>query len=120
VEVDERLQPLHMGRGGGHDDAWDLRVAAWRKGRDEVLPGGESLADAVARAQELLQSLRGGDRGREVILVSHNEVISPLAATLRRRLLPRETARGVHNGSITVVDLPATGPPLVRLFAARP
>ena len=120
VEVDERLRPLHMGRGGGHDDAWDVRKEAWRRGRDEMLPDGESLVDAARRAQEVLDTLRGGARGREVVIVSHNEVISPLLASIRARPIARETWRGVANGSITVIDLPPAGPPVVRLAASRP
>lgn len=85
-------------------------------GRARSAPAhGESLAQLGARVSGLVQDLSrsdGGEHGpRTVLLVTHSEVVAGLLGAIKNRLPLHATMEGVHNASITVVDVGPDGRP---------
>jgi probable phosphoglycerate mutase len=113
LRVDDRLQPLHLGRGpDGRPLTWDEREAEWDKGRDPVPPEGESLAQLGERVSAAIKEASGparGGRPRAILLVAHSEVVAAVLGLAQGRLPVQATMSGVHNASITVVDVAADG-----------
>lgn len=120
-EVEARLRPLELGRGpDGTPLDWDARIADWESGRDPVPPAGESLAQLGDRVADLVASLaaanprealaRAKERpSRSVVLVAHSEVIAAYLGRVRGTPPPKRWPPGLAIGSITVVDLSASG-----------
>jgi broad specificity phosphatase PhoE len=112
VRVDERLRPLEPGQGpDGHHLSWSARDAEWDKGRDPVPPKGESFAQLEQRVGraivDLAAAARAGRGPWTILIVAHSEVV---VAELRAgdKSLPLHAAvHGVHNASISVVDVGA-------------
>jgi broad specificity phosphatase PhoE len=95
---------------------WDARIADWDAGRDPSPQGGESMAGMGDRVADLVASLLQGGAGqqgtgkaRSVVLVAHGEVIGAYLGRVRDTPPPKRHPHGLANGSITVVDVAATG-----------
>jgi broad specificity phosphatase PhoE len=93
LRVEPDLRPMEQGR------------SSTGMGRDRTPPGGESLEQVGRRVGAMAARLaRRGHRGA-VVFVAHAEVIGAFLGQVQ----------GVRNGSISVVDVPAAGPPRVLL-----
>ena len=58
---------------------------------------------------ELVKALARSRRGASVVLVAHGEVIGAYLGRVRDTPPPKRYPPGLANGSITVVDVAATG-----------
>jgi len=67
------------------------------------------------RVGELVRALARSRRGTSVVLVAHSEVIAAYLGEVRGTPAPRRYPPGLANGSITVVDVVATGAETIRL-----
>lgn len=114
VRQDPRLAQLAIGkRPDGHHFTWEQRVADWKAGRDPQPPEGESLAelrDRVAAAlNDLADEAHAGKGPQDVLVVAHSEVVAAALALAKDKPPARETLTGVHNASVTVIDLDRGG-----------
>jgi broad specificity phosphatase PhoE len=108
--VEARLEPMALGRGpDGRTLDWKRRIAEWEAGRDPSPPGGESMERVGGRVGELVQALARSRRGTSVVLVAHSEVIAAYLGEVRGTPAPKRYPPGLAHGSITVVDVVATG-----------
>ena len=111
ARVEERLRPLDLGRApDGRPLDWDRRIAEWKAGRDPAPPGGESLEQLGKRIAGLVASLRAERTGRTVVLVAHSEVIAAYMGLLSGTPGAGRWPPRLGNGSLTVVDVPPSGP----------
>ena len=109
VRVEPRLRPLDLGRApDGKELSWDQRIAEWKAGEDPVPPGGESLDQLGKRVAGLVASLRAEGTGRTVVLVAHSEVIAAYMGLLSGTQAAARWPPRVGNGSLTIVDVPAS------------
>jgi broad specificity phosphatase PhoE len=116
LSVEARLEPMRLGHAAdGRTLAWKERIAEWVAGRDPSPDGGESMERVGARVGELVHALARSRRGRSVVLVAHGEVIGAYLGHVRGTPPPKRHPSGVANGSITVVDVVATGAETIRL-----
>ena len=114
--VEARLQPMALGRApDGHALDWKARVAEWEAGRDPSPAGGESMASVGERVSELVRALARSRGGASVVLVAHGEVIGAYLGRVRDTPPPKRYPPGLANGSISVVDVTATGAETIRL-----
>jgi len=114
--VETRLEPMALGRGpDGRTLDWKQRIAEWEAGRDPSPASGESLERVGGRVGELVRALARSRRGTSVVLVAHSEVIAAYLGEVRGTPAPRRYPPGLANGSITVVDVVATGAETIRL-----
>jgi probable phosphoglycerate mutase len=119
--VEPRLRPMELGRGkGGRTLTWEDRAAEWEVGRDPSPPGGESMERVGDRVGELVRALARSRRGRGVVLVAHGEVIGGYLGRLRDAPASKRYPPGLANGSITVVDVAATGAATILLVNHLP
>jgi len=81
-----------------------------RKGQERM-----ALGKALPLARELVRALARSRRGTSVVLVAHSEVIAAYLGEVRGTPAPRRYPPGLANGSITVVDVVATGAETIRL-----
>lgn len=117
LRVEPRLRPLEVGDGLD----WDARFAEWDAGRDPSPPGGESMAEVGERVGALVGSLPeevGG--GGSAVLVAHSEVIGAYLGQLEGVPPAERLENSVANASISVVDSPREGAPVVRVRGLRP
>lgn len=116
ASVEIRLQPMALGSApNGRELTWQERIAEWKAGRDPSPPGGESMERTGERVGELVRALARSRRGTSVVLVAHSEVIGAYLGRVRGTPPPERYPPGLANGSITVVDVVATGAETVRL-----
>ena len=116
ARVEPGLRPLELGRTpDGAPLDWDQRIAQWEAGRDEAVPGGESLEQLGVRVLEAVRALREGHTGRSVVLVAHSEVIAAFLGALDGTPGPKRWPPRARNGSLTVVDVGPQGLPRLRL-----
>jgi broad specificity phosphatase PhoE len=125
VRTDDRIGPLRAGQApDGHHLTWDERIVDWKHGRDPRPPGGESLTDLGARITGAVRDLgaasRAGHGPHAVVLVTHTETVEGLIGAIKKRLPLHATMTGVHNGSITVVDVEPDGRLDLRVVDQRP
>jgi len=114
--VEARLEPMLLGHApDGRALAWTERVAEWEAGRDPSPAGGESLERVGDRVGELIRALARSRRGTSVVLVAHSDVIGPYLGYVRGTPPPKRHPPGLDVGSITVVDVVATGAETIRL-----
>jgi broad specificity phosphatase PhoE len=114
--VETRLEPMRLGHAAdGRTLAWKERIAEWEAGRDPTPAGGESMERVGERVGELVRALARSRRGRSVVLVAHSEVIGAYLGHVRGTPPPKRYPPGLVNGSITVVDVVATGAEAIRL-----
>lgn len=119
--VETRLEPMALGRApDGRTLAWKERIAEWEAGRDPSPPGGESMERVGTRVGELVRALARSRRGTSVVLVAHSEVIGAYLGHVRGTPASKRYPPGIANGSITVVDVLATGAETIRLVNYLP
>jgi probable phosphoglycerate mutase len=115
VRVEPRLRPLDLGTApDGKELSWDQRIAEWKAGKDPVPPGGESLDQLGERVAGLVASLRAEGPGRTVVLVCHSDVVAAYLGELSDTRGAARWPPRVGNGSLTIVDVPASGTARVR------
>lgn len=114
--LEPRLEPMRLGHAAdGRALAWKERTLEWEAGRDPSPAGGESMERMGERVGELVRALARSRRGRSVVLVAHSEVIGAYLGRVRGTPPPKRHPPGLGNGSITVVDVVATGAETIRL-----
>jgi broad specificity phosphatase PhoE len=114
--VEIRLEPMLLGHApDGRTLAWKERVAEWEAGRDPSPAQGESMERAGERVGELVRALARSRRGTSLVLVAHGEVIGAYLGHVRGTPPPKRHPPGLDTGSITVVDVLATGAETIRL-----
>jgi probable phosphoglycerate mutase len=119
--VEERLRPMDRGRGpDGRALDREARAAEWEAGRDPRPLGGESMERVGHRVGELVRALARSRRGKEVVMVTHGEVLAAYLGWIRGTPPARRYPPGVANGSITVVDVSPTGAATIRLTVQTP
>lgn len=93
------------------------KLKAWRVVQQTpsrmVFPNGESLADAQNRAVRTCEELAARHRRDTIALVTHADVIKALLSHYLGQPLDLFQRVGVAPTSVSVVDLPAGGPPHV-------
>jgi probable phosphoglycerate mutase len=110
VRVEPDLRPLEVGRSAtGEPLAFEDRLAEWKTGRDPTPPGGESLTEVGRRVLAVATRLARSGRRGGVVFVAHSEVIAAFLGLVRGQPGAASYPPGVKNGSISVVDVPATG-----------
>jgi probable phosphoglycerate mutase len=116
LRIDLGLRPLELGRSTtGEPLVFDDRLAEWKAGRDPTPPRGESLAQVGRRVLAVASRLaRRGHRGG-VVFVAHSEVIASFLGEAEGKPGAARYPPGVRNGSISVVDVPASGAPRLLL-----
>jgi probable phosphoglycerate mutase len=119
--VEERLAPLALGRApNGRPLTWPERIAEWKAGRDPAPSGGESMRRVGDRVSELVQALARSRRGTSVVLVAHSEVLGAYLGRVRGTPPAGRYPPRLANGSITVVDVAATGAETIPLVNHLP
>jgi broad specificity phosphatase PhoE len=114
--LEPRLRPMALGRApDGRTLAWKERAAEWEAGRDPRPPEGESMEGVADRLSGLVRALARSRRGTSVVLVAHGEVISAYLGHVLGIAPAKRYPPGLGNGSITVVDVVATGAETIRL-----
>lgn len=114
--VEPRLGPMALGRApDGRALAWKERAVEWQAGRDPSPPGGESMEGVAERVSGLVRALARSRRGTSLVLVAHGEVIGAYLGHVLGTAPAKRYPPGFGNGSITVVDVVATGAETVRL-----
>jgi probable phosphoglycerate mutase len=110
--VEPRLRPMALGRApDGRTLAWKERAAEWEAGCEPSGAGRWSVGDRVGElVRARAQPLRGG-----VVLVAHSEVIGAYLGRVRDTPPAKRHPSGLANGSITVVDVMATGAEAILL-----
>jgi broad specificity phosphatase PhoE len=122
--VEPRLRPLELGQApDGTPLAWKDRSVDWQAGRDPAPRGGESIEDVGHRVGDLVRALARSRRGTGLVLVAHSEVIAAYLGEVTATPPPKRYPPQLANGSISVVDVFATGAETLRLtnhVPARP
>ena len=114
--IEVRLQPLALGRApDGRPLDWEQRTLEWQAGRDPSPAEGESLETVGERVSTLVRALARSRRGASVVLVAHSEVIGAYLGHVRGTPAPKRHPPGIANGSISVVDVAATGAEAILL-----
>lgn len=114
--VEIRLEPMLLGHApDGRTLTWKERVAEWEAGRDPSPAQGESMERTGERVGELVRALARSRRGTSLVLVAHSEVIGAYLGHVRGTPAPKRHPPGLDTGSITVVDVVATGAETIRL-----
>jgi alpha-ribazole phosphatase len=83
--------------------------AFWPLAGDERPPGGESMAEVVARVGETLERLAREQAGRDVVVVSHGGAIRAAVAHALRIDADNALHLSVHNLSLTCLERHRTG-----------
>jgi len=114
--VETRLRPLELGRApDGRALAWKDRAVDWQAGRDPVPAEGESIEDVGHRVGDFVRALARSRRGQGLVLVAHSEVIAAYLGEVSGTPAPKRYPPAIGNGSISVVDVFATGAEKLRL-----
>jgi ribonuclease H / adenosylcobalamin/alpha-ribazole phosphatase len=119
LTVDDALAETDFGKWEGLTfgeaaQRWPEEMSAWLASADVAPPGGESLADASARALAALDRLLAAHPRATLLLVSH---VTPIKAIACRALLaPAAAMFRIHLdvASLTEVDWFADGPVQLR------
>lgn len=117
VTVADALDEIDFGAFAGRAFAELDRDPDWRRWNAERdtfrCPGGETMAEAVARALAFLEGLPGD--GDPVLCVTHCDVIRGIVAQSIGLPFGRMFALPCDPGSLTILDLDGHGPRLVAL-----
>jgi probable phosphoglycerate mutase len=114
--VEPRLRPLELGRSpDGRALGWRDRAVDWQAGRDPAPAGGESIAGVGERVHDFVRALARSRRGTALVLVAHSEVIAAYLGEVAGTPAPKRYPPALGNGSISVVDVFATGAETLRL-----
>ncbi|KAB1663502.1 histidine phosphatase family protein [Pseudoclavibacter sp. CFCC 13611] len=113
-----RIPAVHERR-FGEIEGLTLEERIARFGDESEVPGLESRADVVARAQPALTTLAHQHPGEQLLIVSHGGVIGSLMrfVTDSRRPRPQEY---IHNGSANEFSVSPTGHWSLSRYDARP
>jgi ribonuclease H / adenosylcobalamin/alpha-ribazole phosphatase len=119
LTVDDALAETDFGKWEGLTfgeaaERWPEEMSAWLASADVAPPGGESLADASARALTALDGLLAAHPRATLLLVSH---VTPIKAMACRALLaPPAAMFRIHLdvASLTEIDWFADGPVQLR------
>lgn len=79
-----------------------------------TFPGGESLLAAQQRAVATIERLAAAHRNQTVAAVSHADIIKSVLSHYLGQPLDLFQRIGVNPASVSVIDLPAAGMPMVR------
>lgn len=77
IAVDASFEPLRHGASAQAAD-YRWRTGNWKAGRDPRPEGGESLADALARAAAALDAIAQEAPGTTLVVVTHGEIAAAL------------------------------------------
>lgn len=69
----------------------------------DVIPGGESKTELIARSEQLLETFRNHHPGKRILAVSHGALIRTVLSVSSQNELPREGER-LANASLNVVS----------------
>lgn len=69
----------------------------------DVIPGGESKSDLIARSELLLETIRASHPGQRILAISHGALIRTVLSILSKNELPREGER-LGNASLNIVS----------------
>lgn len=69
----------------------------------DVIPGGESKSDLIARSELLLETLRTSHPGKRILAISHGALIRTVLSITSKNELPREGER-LGNASLNIVS----------------
>lgn len=69
----------------------------------DVIPGGESKSDLIARSELLLDTFRATHSGKRVLAISHGALIRTVLAVSSKNELPRDGER-LGNASLNMVS----------------
>jgi probable phosphoglycerate mutase len=118
------LLEVDYGRWSGRTLKSLARLKAWqtvqRTPSRMVFPEGEALAAAAARAVETCESLAAGHRTKTIALVSHADIIKAVLGHYLGQPLDLFQRIAVSPGSVSVVDLPPGGMPIVAAVNTLP
>jgi probable phosphomutase (TIGR03848 family) len=93
------------------------KLKAWRVVQTTpsrmVFPNGEALVAAQARAVEACEALAAAHRKATIALVTHADVIKAVISHYIGQPLDLFQRVGVTPASVSVIDLPQGGPPMV-------
>ena len=121
VQAEDRLLDLDHGTFSGLTEAeaqarFPAEYMEWiQRGRLSAPPKGESVADLISRAGELVGELTEMHAGEQVVLVTHREVIR--AVVCGRLGLPETVFHRIRidTGSLTILDISEGGATLEKL-----
>ncbi len=115
--VHDGLLEVDYGSWSGRTLASLYKLKAWRTVQITpsrmVFPDGEGLADAQRRAVATCETLAARHRQATIILVSHSDIIGVIASHYLGQPLDLFGRVSVATASVTVIDLPAQGIPVV-------
>ncbi|CAN5884720.1 histidine phosphatase family protein [soil metagenome] len=113
----EGLLEVDYGSWSGRTLASLYPLKAWRTLQVSpsrmVFPGGEGLADAQRRAVATCEALAGRHRKANIVLVSHSDIIRAVTSHYLGQHLDLFERFTVATASVTVIDVPAQGLPVV-------
>jgi uncharacterized phosphatase len=69
----------------------------------DVIPGGESKSELLARSELLLETLRSSHQGKRVLAISHGALIRTVISLSSQNELPRDGER-LGNASLNIVS----------------
>jgi probable phosphoglycerate mutase len=111
------LLEVDYGDWSGRTLASLYRLKAWRTVQSTpsrmVFPNGEGLAAAQARSVSTCEELADRHRRQTIALVTHADVIKGIVSHYLGQPLDLFQRVGVAPASVTVIDLPPAGPPVV-------
>lgn len=120
----EGLLEVDYGRWSGRTLKSLTRLKSWQTVQHTpsrmAFPDGETLAGAAARAVAACESLAASHRTQTIALVSHADIIKGILSHYLGQPLDLFQRIAVAPGSISVIDLPPGGPPMVVTVNALP
>lgn len=115
--VEDGLLEVDYGAWSGRTLASLYKLKAWRTVQQTpsrvVFPDGESLLDAQTRAVQTVARLAREHRKQTIGLVSHADIIKAVLAHHLGQPLDFFQRIGVSPASVSVLDIPDSGPPSV-------
>jgi probable phosphomutase (TIGR03848 family) len=113
----EGLLEVDYGDWSGRTLASLYKLKAWRVVQITpsrmVFPNGEGLLEAQERAVRATEAIAAAHRKKTVALVTHADVIKSVVSHYLGQPLDLFQRVGVAPASVSVIDLPAEGPPQV-------
>lgn len=120
--AEEGLLEVDFGKWSGRTLASLSRLKAWRTVQltpsRVTFPGGESIASAQRRAVDACERLAAAHGNDTVALVSHADIIKAVVSHYLGQPLDLFQRIVISPGSITVIDLPRQGIPMVTAVNA--
>ena len=85
---------------------WEWRFSTWKAGDDPRPAGGESLADATARAVRAVQALMPRHPGKAIVVVTHSDIVAALLGhALGTPVAQRYQKHEVPLGSVSEITI---------------